>query len=299
MVGRRLGRLGNCLVGACLVAAGAVAVGTGPAGATKPPPVYYLSLGDSLAQGVQPNKTGASVETSRGYTDDLYNQYRRQIPGLLPEKIGCPGESTTTMITGGICTYTEGVTESDPLGNQLAQAESFLAHNHVAFVTIDIGANDIDGCVGGGGIDPTCFANGLTAAATNLPVILSGLQAAAPGVPIYAMNYYDPFLFAWVLGPQGQALATASVSLGVEFNNAIDAAYAAAGVPVADVQDAFETTNFTPQPAPTSLPINVQLICGWTWMCTAPPRGPNIHADRAGYSAIATAFETTIGYHPA
>src|SRR5690348_1771075 len=40
--------------------------------AAKAPPVYYLALGDSLAQGVQPNAAGISVETPDGYPDQVY-----------------------------------------------------------------------------------------------------------------------------------------------------------------------------------------------------------------------------------
>ncbi len=53
--------------------------------------------------------------------------------------LGCPGEITTTFVHGGKCPYAE--------GSQLAAAEAFLsAHQgQVAFVTIDIGGDDITG----------------------------------------------------------------------------------------------------------------------------------------------------------
>jgi len=34
----------------------------------------------------------------------------------------------------------------------------------------------------------------------------------------------------------------------------------------------------------------VAAICQWTWQCAAPPRGPNQHANQAGYAVIARAF---------
>jgi hypothetical protein len=108
------------------------------------------------------------------------------------------------------------------------------------------------------------------------------------------MNYYDPFLAEWLQGPTGQTLATESVSLATSFNGVLDAFYGAFGVPVADVQDTFLTTNFTPVPV-VGLPLNVSVICALTWMCAAPPRGPNIHANLFGYGLIAFAFEQTIG----
>lgn len=101
---------------------------------------YYLSLGDSLAQGVQPNAAGVSVETDQGYADQLYASLRVGDPGLQLVKLGCPGETTGSMISGGICSY--------PQGSQLAAAVSFLqAHpGQVSLVTIDIGANDVFLC---------------------------------------------------------------------------------------------------------------------------------------------------------
>src|SRR5262249_29874567 len=81
-------------------------------------PTYYLSPGDSLAQGVQPNSMGVSVETKAGYPNQLATALRQTNPTLRLVKLGCPGETTATMINGGICTYAA--------GSQLAQAVRFL-----------------------------------------------------------------------------------------------------------------------------------------------------------------------------
>ena len=99
--------------------------------------LYYLSVGDSLAAGVQPiGNPDELFRTDRGYAEQLLQTARARYPKLALEKLGCPGETTTTMIQGGICTYDE--------GSQLDEAIAFLhAHRQfVAFVTIDIGAND-------------------------------------------------------------------------------------------------------------------------------------------------------------
>ncbi|HWC37694.1 MAG TPA: hypothetical protein VG476_04145, partial [Acidimicrobiales bacterium] len=69
---------------------------------------YYVSLGDSLAVGVQPNAAGESVPTNQGYADDLYNSLRSSRPGLRLVKFGCPGETTETFSRGGLCHYNEG-----------------------------------------------------------------------------------------------------------------------------------------------------------------------------------------------
>src|ERR1017187_3243743 len=212
---------------------------------------YYLSLGDSLSVGVQPNKSGVDYRTSAGYANDLYALERVSSAeaGLTLKKLGCPGETTTSMVTGGICGY--------KAGSQLAEAVLFLKTHTVNFVTIDIGANDIDNCVVGLSIDPTCIANGIATVETNLPVILTTLETAAPGVPIYAMNYYDPFLAAWLIGTSGEPLAVESACLttGFDYPTAcplpagsaavLGPIYGAFSVPVADVATAFDTNNFT------------------------------------------------------
>src|SRR5207237_3394133 len=82
------------------------------------PPVYYLALGDSLSRGIQPSQTGVLVETNQGYVDDLYAYYRARHAELRLAKLGCSGETTATMITGGVCSY--------PLGSQLTEAVQFL-----------------------------------------------------------------------------------------------------------------------------------------------------------------------------
>ena len=70
--------------------------------AKVPPATYYLALGDSLAQGVQPNAAGVSVMTRDGYPDQVFAALHASRPGLKLVKLGCPGETTTSMINGGI-----------------------------------------------------------------------------------------------------------------------------------------------------------------------------------------------------
>ena len=280
----------------------ALLLGTGTAALAAPAtasgaggPAYYLSLGDSLAQGVQPTSSGVSVVTDQGYVDDLYAAYRRQVPGLQLVKLGCPGESTDTMIRGRACP-----SYPSPDSSQLAAAADFLADHrgHIALVTLDIGANDVDGCVSvsvsAAVADDACVAGGIKAAGTNLPVILGALQAADRGVRVVGMNYYDPFLAVWRQGPTGQALATESVGLTNTFNGVLESAYKAAGVPVADVSTAFFTNTSTMRPV-VNLPLNVATICVLTWMCAPAPVGGNIHPRPLGYLVIAGTFVTKVG----
>jgi lysophospholipase L1-like esterase len=277
------------LVGAGAIAVPAVAGPLHVSAHTSTLP-YYLSLGDSLSQGVQPNKAGVDKKTDAGYANGLYLDERVSIPGLQLKKLGCPGETTTTMIDGGICTY--------PEGNQLAQAVNFISTHNVALITLDIGANDIDNCVTGLTVDEACIEAAIAAGGTiptNLPVILTELETAAPGVPIYAMNYYDPFLAAYITGTAGQTLAAESLTLAGEFNGELGTIYGDFSVPVADVSTAFDTNDYTTIDPNTGLPNDVSVICRDTWECNPPPRGNNIHADIDGYALITNTFATLIG----
>jgi lysophospholipase L1-like esterase len=252
--------------------------------AATPSATYYLALGDSLSQGVQPDAVGTSVETPDGYADQLYAVLRHSHPGLELVKLGCPGETTSTMMDGGVCRY-QG-------GSQLAAADGFLrAHRgRVFLVTIDIGANDPEDCGGQPGLGQLakCAVIGVPGAVTHLTTIMARLTAAAgPGVRIAGMNYYLPALAEWRNGLPGHMVAWAAERLAATYNNLLDRVYVNSGARVANVFGAFDTADFTSQGA---LPLNVARLCQWTWECAAPPRGPNQHANQAGYQVIARTF---------
>ncbi len=260
-----------------------------PANTTHPVP-YYLALGDSLSRGYQPNSTAPLGVTNEGYVDDLYAYYQTRIPGLQLEKLGCPGESTTTMISGQ-----DACSSAYEHGSQLADAVSFLQQHHVALLTFDIGPNDVTSCLGNG-TDPiavigACLQNRLeTIVAPNLAYILGQLRQAGPDVPMFAMNFYDPFLGLWTVN---QPLAQASVTFTVDGINYVEGQlYDAFGFKVANVQQAFQTTNFT-FIKHFGEPLNVLRVCKWTWMCTPPYQG-DIHANTTGYAVIAETFEDAI-----
>jgi lysophospholipase L1-like esterase len=259
-----------------------------PAAPRPAPPTYYLALGDSLSVGVQPNASGNSVATTAGYADQLYAELKPGHPTLRLVKLGCPGETTDTMIDGGICHY--------PQKSQLAAAVAFLrAHRgRVSLITLDIGANDPEQC----GSRPdlaklaTCAEN-LPHATTNVTTIVRRIKTAAPGVRILAMNYYLPALAEWRTGVTGRVVAYLAEKLAVSYNNMLDKVYSQAGIKVANVFGVFATTNFGDEVG--GLPRNVAFVCRWTWECAAPPRGPNQHANPAGYQVIARTFLQILG----
>ena len=260
------------------------------AAAKAPEPTYYLALGDSLSQGVQPNAVGTSVETRVGYPDQVYAALRPGRPALKLVKLGCPGETTSTMIDGGICPY--------PGGSQLKAAVAFLHahHGRVLLVTIDIGANDPEAC----GSQPSlsqlasCAVKGIPAAVTRLTAIMASLKAAGPGVRMVGMNYYLPALAEWRSGLPGHLVAWAAERLAATYNDMLDRVYNTSGARVANVFGAFDTADFAEQ---GTTPRNVALLCQWTWECAAPPRGPNQHANQAGYQVIARTFLQASGLH--
>jgi lysophospholipase L1-like esterase len=247
---------------------------------------YYLALGDSLAVGVQPDVTGQLEPTSQGYADDLYSLYRRFVPGLQLTKLGCNGETTTSMITGqpSHCPYA---------GSQLGQAVAFLdSHPQVVLITLDIGGDNLLGCLRlDSPIDPACVVNATQTAANDLTMILATLRNHAPNALIVGMNYNDPLVGAAVFGQAGMTLAAASLQATAAFNHALEAVYDALLVPVADVAATFRT-NTTSVNA-----LNVGIALTWTWMGAPPPRGPDVHPNAIGYLAIASAFVKAIA-HP-
>lgn len=238
---------------------------------------YYVSLGDSFAVGTQPIGEPPDYETDEGYADQLYATLRVADPKLKLVKLGCGGESTTSMRFGSqlptvarSCGRPEFYLHRYPHKTQLAEAVAFLeAHKgKVDLITIDIGGNDV---LGPGGIGE------ITA---NLPYILDALRGAIDDdVPIVALNYYNAFLpSAWADGGL-DALRSAVAALDA-FNGTLEAIYAPARVPVADVAAAFHSADFT---LVDGTPLDVLVVCQWTWSCAAG----DLHPKREGYGVMA------------
>ncbi len=267
-----------------VVSAMLLVCGIGRAAAAPSGPPHYLALGDSTAIGIQPNAFGDPVPTNEGYVDNLYKLFRLRHPNLRLAKLGCSGETTSSMLGGGVCAY--------PLLTQLAEAAQFIKTHRVVVITLSIGGDNILHCFSLAGIDETCVQEGLDAIAPDMAQILAILRAAAgPTVPIVGMNYYDPFLAAWTLGPGGQALALASLEITNALNDLLGALYFAFQMPVADVARAFRINDFTPVPV-FNVPLNVLLEFAWTWIGATPP---DVHPNKKGYLVIAAAFAKATG----
>jgi hypothetical protein len=104
---------------------------------------------------------------------------------------------------------------------------------------------------------------------------------------IVVLTYYNPLLAAWRQGATGQQAASQSKALVARLNASIVAAAGAVGAKVADVAGAFATADGSGSPQP----VNVARICAWTWMCSQG----DIHANDAGYAAMAHVFDLALG----
>jgi lysophospholipase L1-like esterase len=264
----------------------------GPAGAATAAPPFDLAVGGSGSVGFQPTLTHPhGTATDSGYADDLADREAARWPGLTLVRIGCPGMTTLNMIDGGgNCYYRD--------GTQLQTALDFLhTHPSTALVTVDLGFNDVVRCLHDMDLNSGCVASGLAAVQFQLPHILAALRQAAPAdAQIVGVGHYDPYLGDAVRGAAGQVFAQASLVVIDRLNDIMHAAYAKAGMPMADVGAAFDLGDTTPTTVPGlgTVPTDVARVCAMTWMCTAPPMGPNQHPNDTGYRAIAAAVAATV-----
>jgi lysophospholipase L1-like esterase len=276
-------------------------------------PKYLLALGDSLAAGYQPTD-GVSlppVDPASGFRDRGYpGSYAADLAtlqGLSLVDLGCPGETTSSMLA----------TPAEPLcgllyeaefgvGSQISAAETFLSRHpgRVGLITLDIGANDLDHCLSTSSVNTTCLASADVAVLKNLGRILTSLTASVrhfdPGARVAGMNYYDPFL-GLEFSPGGirsDELALGSVVATNGFNAELSTTFNKFGVSVVDVASAFRIDALTPLVRfhGKTLPEDVATTCELTWMCpSVAGASPSIHPNSAGYRTIAAAFEMRLG----
>lgn len=223
-------------------------------GMTAPGSVYYVALGDSLAANV-------GVEDARdGYVSRLHRQLQmRDGAGYGLRNFGVSGETSGTMIRTG----------------QLDAAMAFLATHDVAYVTIDIGANDLLGHLGSAdcseSLDTAACVDRLDSAfglyAENIVEIFDRLATAAPDATIVFLRAYNPFSLGF-----GAAVALESQSDATldAFNDLAADLAIARGFLVAD--------GFTPMQGTAAVT---------THMLDVPP---DIHPIAIGYDILAAAI---------
>ncbi|MGH9918327.1 MAG: SGNH/GDSL hydrolase family protein [Nitrososphaerales archaeon] len=263
------------MAGALTIAALSVSLSRASA---SPSTVYYLALGDSV-----PVWDGAN-----SYPYQIDSHYSSSTPGLQVVDLAVSGKTTTTMLDDG----------------QMAQAVSFLEQHPGAtvLVTIDIGGNDLLPCVqADSSVDVSCVEQTDTnVIAPNLQTILTKLrQAAGPTVPIYGMNYYDPFLGDWLAGGTEQAATVTGVSEIAAIDSFFKGVYAQFSNPIADVESAFDTTDLTDMVSSTwgEIPLAVDKACTLLDIScqSGQTEGFGDDPNNAGAAVIAQAFEQVIG----
>lgn len=239
------------------------------------PDRYLLALGDSISFGFQgPKLTSPPDPTAfnTGYVD----VYAARQPSLDITNYSCPGETTTSFITGGCPWSQAGFALHDPYaGSQLNAAVAFLrAHRkNPGAVTIAIWGNDVLALTIACGGDLACVsqrAAAETAAfAGRLKTILRALRAAAPRADITVLTAFHTFPPPT---PEIDALYDA-------LNSAITAAAAPTRTQIADIRPVFN---------PIDPAARAAAICHYTLSCVT--NGADSHPSDAGYQAIAQEF---------
>ena len=233
-------------------------------------PTYYLALGDSVPV----------WDGSHSYPHLLLAKYRQSMPSLQMTNLAVSGATTISMRTGG----------------QYSAALAFLgAHEgHIAFITLDIGGNDVLPCS-----HDTEFSQctQVKAMKTNIEAMLTGLHGAAPGIPIFDMTYYDPLLGNWFVGGATRANVLAGVPVLVDLNQTLTALYGAKyTAPVATAFQVTDSTTFEASPWGHA-PVDVVKACQWLDIVCHSGRAETFGDDPnvSGQTQIAEAFEHVIG----
>jgi lysophospholipase L1-like esterase len=229
-------------------------LGPGVVNSTAAPgSVFYVALGDSLAANV-------GVDRPRdGYVSRVHNQL--QITdgaeyGL--RNFGVSGETSGTLIRSG----------------QLDQAVAFISANEVAYITIDIGANDLLGHLGSADCSESItsdacserLADSFASYEANVPEIFGALRDAAPDATIVFMRAYNPFSFGFT-GVQFEQDSTAILD---DFNDV--------AASIAPEYDILVADAFTPMLGTTGVT---------TRMFDDPP---DIHPVAIGYDVLAVSI---------
>ncbi|MGD0312620.1 MAG: GDSL-type esterase/lipase family protein [Acidimicrobiales bacterium] len=306
---------GAFLVAGALIIAG-VAMVPGISGAAKatgrvkPPPVYYLSLGDSYSQGYQT----PTDDNGPGFTDKVAKKAHMTL-----ENFGCGGATTTSLTSTIGCSGSQEVTHEVlyPTTTQEQAALNFIAANpaEIGLITVSIGGNDVTACA----TNPspiTCVLAASTTIKANVDQLVASLNTALTtygdtAAKLVGLTYPDVILGSDVypVGDTNPILAGQSVTAFDTFiNPTLDSAYTS--VPYGSfvnvttapyVKGAIDATagddtgswNFTTgvyTGATTKLkgfgktvPESVAEVCTLTYYCSITG---DIHPNTKGYSFI-------------
>jgi hypothetical protein len=122
------------------------------------------------------------------------------------------------------------------------------------------------------------------------------LRAADPNVPIVGSNYPDPLLALWTAPGVPDDVVMAIAHLWTSINDTLEQTYAALGVPVADIEGAFSSTDFgtiVHTGLAGDVAINVARVCQWTFACSER-FDHDFHPTTFGYAVMTQAWETAL-----
>jgi lysophospholipase L1-like esterase len=244
---------------------------------------YYLSLGDSLAYGYQPNE-----DYNDGYAQDFYGYLQSQGMTEPPTYYGCTGATTTEMVSTPGCSGL--VHDSYPSHNgiqdtQLQAAVAFIQQypGEVSPVTLDIGGDDLNlshsnsTCeVNNDQQDNTSFGANLAKMDQNLTqYILPQLVQVLNGTgDLIVLNYHDHFDYSDPPSGTTAPLCPNAVAYTQQENEHIAADVAQVAqqfgvqIPVVDIYSQFPPRD----------------LCAYTWWCSSYQ---DLHPNNIGYQVMA------------
>jgi len=284
------GRLRRLATSAALLVA---LVSVAPAGAISAhaagPTFYYLSLGDSLAYGLDVKQlrdelaagTFSPASFNRGYTDLIAARLGTFAygAGIQVVNYGCPGASPDNFLYEP-CGF--GLPLHNAFtGTQMDAALAFIAAHPgaIALITLDldVGEPEMGQLVNYCKFDPTCVQMWLPTALAYLKVRLdtmfTRLRAAAPGVMIVVNTAFNPY----------STVAPWTDSVVVGGNNILATSARAAGLAAADMFPPFDL----------GVDRNVTL-CTLLYFCQAPLY--DVHPTPQGYSVMASTMWAATGW---
>jgi lysophospholipase L1-like esterase len=265
---------------------------------SSPPPLLYVSLGDSYASGFQPSPGAKGANTRNGFAYQVVPAAAARGYELQLVNFGCGGATTASILRANGCLSLGPDAPTYDDVPQAAAAERFITDNRsrIALITVSIGGNDVTKCA----TDPnqaSCIVTAVDGIKTNVTALAQGLRAAAgPDTLIVGTTYPDVILGAWVTGnPAAQQLATLSVTAFKSLiNPALKQAYESVGGTFVDVTDATgaygsldETTTLDPY---GTIPVPVAKVCELTFICDLK----DIHPRTEGYKLIADLVVATL-----
>jgi lysophospholipase L1-like esterase len=257
------------------------------------PALAYISLGDSLSRGVQPDP---AVTLKDGYPRVLAASLAQDLkPKATLIEAGCGGATTLSLIEGGQkCEPDTPIpyANQDAASSQLAWAVGALKARGTkpTLLTLDIGGNDLTTCV-----NPSesavkdCLDTLIPKLKTNWATIARELRSAAgPRTVLAVSTTYDPILaYIRLQGGKNAAAAREFHHLMVKrINPAMKRIFALKGFQIADLAYAMHENGSIKDGHARA----VNAVCALTWACNRA----DIHLNDEGYQVAASVFEGAV-----